>query len=109
VSGTYLKLERRVGDFATAGVAVALQTSGGQVTRAGIALTGVGPSTIQATAAEQAVVGRPLSSDSIDEAAALAAEAAKPRSDHRGSAAYKRHVVATFVRRGLARSEAVAA
>jgi aerobic carbon-monoxide dehydrogenase medium subunit len=109
VSGTYLKLERRVGDFATAGVAVALQTSGGQVTRAGIALTGVGPSTIQATAAEQALVGRPLSSDSIDEAAALAAEAAKPRSDHRGSAAYKRHVVATFVRRGLARSEAVAA
>jgi carbon-monoxide dehydrogenase medium subunit len=109
VSGTYLKLERRVGDFATAGVAVALQTSGGQVTRAGIALTGVGPSNIQATAAEQALVGRPLSSDSIDEAAALAAEAAKPRSDHRGSAAYKRHVVATFVRRGLARSEAVAA
>jgi carbon-monoxide dehydrogenase medium subunit len=109
VSGTYLKLERRVGDFATAGVAVALQTSGGRVTRAGIALTGVGPSTIQATAAEQVLVGRPLSSDSIDEAAALAAAAAKPRSDHRGSAAYKRHVVATFVRRGLARSEAVAA
>jgi aerobic carbon-monoxide dehydrogenase medium subunit len=109
VSGTYLKLERRVGDFATAGVAVALQTSGGRVTRAGIALTGVGPSTIQATAAEQVLVGQPLSSDSIDEAAALAAEAAKPRSDHRGSATYKRHVVATFVRRGLARSEAVAA
>ena len=109
VSGTYLKLERRVGDFATAGVAVALQTAGGRVTRAGIALTGVGPHNIQATAAEQALVGRPLSSESIEEAAALAAEAAKPRSDHRGSAAYKRHVVATFVRRGLARSEAVAA
>jgi carbon-monoxide dehydrogenase medium subunit len=109
VSGTYLKLERRVGDFATVGVAIALETSGERVTRAGIALTGVGPSNIQATAAEQALVGRPLTSESIEEAARLAAEAARPRSDHRGSAAYKRHVVATFVRRGLTREEAVAA
>jgi aerobic carbon-monoxide dehydrogenase medium subunit len=108
-SGSYLKLERRVGDFATAGVAVALETSGGRVLRAGIGLTGVGPSTIQAVAAEQALTGRLLDTDAIEEAAALAAEAAQPRSDHRGSAAYKRHVVATFVRRGLARREAVAA
>ena len=48
-AGGYLKLERRVGDFATAGVAVALETSGGLVTRAGIALTGGGGSTIEAT------------------------------------------------------------
>ena len=41
-AGGYLKLERRVGDFATAGVAVALELSGATVTRAGIALTGVG-------------------------------------------------------------------
>ncbi len=41
-AGGYLKLERRVGDFATVGVAVAVETSGGIVTRAGIALTGVG-------------------------------------------------------------------
>ena len=45
-TGGYLKLERRVGDFATVGVAVAVETSGGTVTRAGIALTGVGGSTI---------------------------------------------------------------
>ncbi|GAA1202205.1 FAD binding domain-containing protein [Pseudonocardia alaniniphila] len=108
-SGSYLKLERRVGDFATAGVAIALETSGGRVLRAGIGLTGVGPSTIQAVAAEQALTGRLLDTDAIEEAATLAAEAAQPRSDHRGSAAYKRHVVATFVRRGLARREAVAA
>ena len=50
-AGGYLKLERRVGDFATAGVAVALETEGAQVIRAGIALTGVGGSTIEATAA----------------------------------------------------------
>lgn len=109
VTGRYLKLERRVGDFATVGVAVALDEVGGVVARAGIALTGVGPSNIVATAAQQALVGQALSPDSIDEAAALAAEAARPRSDHRGSAAYKRHMVATFVRRALVRQEAVAA
>src|SRR6185312_6456416 len=59
-TGSYLKLERRVGDFATAGVAVALERSDGTVTRAGIALTGVGPATIHATAAEDALVGKPL-------------------------------------------------
>ena len=107
--GTYLKLERRIGDFATAGVAVALDLSGGSVSRAGIALTGVGPATIHAVAAEEALVGRPLTQDSIDRAAALAAEAAQPRGDHRGSATYKRHIVATFVRRGLERELEVAA
>jgi aerobic carbon-monoxide dehydrogenase medium subunit len=102
-SGGYLKLERRVGDFATVGVAVAVETSGETVTRAGIALTGVGGSTIGATAAQDALVGSPLTADRIERAAALAAEAARPRTDHRGSADYKRHVVATFVGRILGR------
>jgi carbon-monoxide dehydrogenase medium subunit len=102
-AGGYLKLERRVGDFATAGVAVAIETSGGVVTRAGIGLTGVGGSTIQASAAEQALVGKPLSADTIEAAASLAAEAARPRSDHRGSAEFKRHIVSTFVVRILTR------
>ncbi|MFC4946512.1 FAD binding domain-containing protein [Pseudonocardia sp. GCM10023141] len=107
--GTYLKLERRVGDFATAGVALALELNGGLVVRAGIALTGVGASNILAAEAAQTLVGRPLTEDSIEEAAQLASAAAQPKSDHRGSVAFKRHVVATFVRRGLARGEAVAA
>ena len=100
-AGGYLKLERRVGDFATAGVAVALQTTGGVVTKAGIALTGVGGSTIDASLAAQALVGQPLAAAGIEQAANLAAEAAQPRSDHRGSAEYKRHVVHTFVVRIL--------
>jgi carbon-monoxide dehydrogenase medium subunit len=101
-AGGYLKLERRVGDFATAGVAVALELSGDLVVRAGIALTGVGGSTIAATEAEQALAGQPLTGDAIEAAAALAAGAARPKSDHRGSAAYKRHIVRTFVVRILA-------
>ena len=100
-AGGYLKLERRVGDFATVGVAVALETSGSTVTRAGIALTGVGGSTIEATAAEQALTGQPLTAETITEAARLAADAAQPKTDHRGSAAYKRHMVSTFVTRLL--------
>jgi carbon-monoxide dehydrogenase medium subunit len=102
VSGTYLKLERRVGDFATAGVAVAVESDGDRVTRAGIALTGVGPQNIRAVEAEEALVGNALEPDVVERAAELAAAAARPRTDHRGSAEYKRHIVATFVRRALA-------
>ena len=103
VKGGYLKLERRVGDFATAGTAVAVELSGQTVTRAGIGLTGVGGTTINATAAAQALVGRALSADSIAAAADLAAQAAQPKSDHRGSAAYKRQIVRAFVERILTR------
>lgn len=102
-AGGYLKLERRVGDFATAGTAVAVETSGGLVSQAGIALTGVGGSTIDATEAAAALLGRPLGADTIGRAADLAAAAAQPRSDHRGSAEYKRHIVHTFVERILTR------
>ena len=102
-SGGYLKLERRVGDVATVGVAVAVDTSGGSVTRAGIALTGVGGTTIAATAAAQALAGQPLTAETIAAAAELAAQAAQPRTDHRGSAEYKRHMVQTFVTRLLSR------
>jgi carbon-monoxide dehydrogenase medium subunit len=104
-AGGYLKLERRVGDFATVGVAVAVETAGDTVTRAGIALTGVGGSTIGATAAAGALVGQPLTAESISRAADLAAEVARPRTDHRGSAEYKRHMVRTFVTRILGRVE----
>jgi aerobic carbon-monoxide dehydrogenase medium subunit len=100
-AGGYLKLERRVGDFATVGVAVAIETSGSGVVRAGIALTGVGGSTIGATDAAAALTGKPLTAGSIAEAAELAAGAARPRTDHRGTAEYKRHLVRVFVARIL--------
>src|SRR5271169_3577708 len=72
-AGGYLKLERRVGDFATVGVAVAIETSGGAVVRAGIALTGVGGSTIGATEAAEALTGKQLTAESVGQAAELAA------------------------------------
>ena len=100
-AGGYLKLERRVGDFATAGVAVALELDGERVIRAGLALTGVGGSTIAATEAAQSLVGQALTGPVIEQAATLAAAASRPKSDHRGSAEYKRHIVRTFVVRIL--------
>jgi carbon-monoxide dehydrogenase medium subunit len=110
--GGYLKLERRVGDFATVGVAVAVDRVGDKVVRAGIALTGVGGSTIDATEAAALLVGGALNAEVIGEAAERAAQAAQPHSDHRGSVEYKRQLVRVFTNRiltGLARGEEEAA
>jgi len=99
--GTYFKLERKVGDFATAGVAVHVSMSNGTVERAGIALTGVGPTYIRAKAAEEALAGHALDDAAIDEASRLAAEAAQPRTDVRGTEEYKRNVIRVLTARGL--------
>jgi carbon-monoxide dehydrogenase medium subunit len=111
-AGSYLKLERRVGDFATASVAVALDMNGATVGRAGCALAGVGGRTIDANDAISVLVGKTLTAESIEEAADAVAAAADPRTDHRGSADYKRHIVKTFVTRilnNIANSEQKAA
>jgi aerobic carbon-monoxide dehydrogenase medium subunit len=100
-AGAYLKLERKVGDFATVGAAVHVSFDNGTVGRAGIALTGVGPANLKATAAEESLAGRELDEEAIVEAARLASEAAEPRDDLRGSAEYKRSVTRVFVERGL--------
>lgn len=110
--GGYLKLERRVGDFATASVAVSLDMDGDKVLRAGCALAGVGGRTIDANDAISVLNGKSLTEANIAEAAAAVAAAAEPRTDHRGSAEYKRHIVSTFVSRilsGIAHSEQKAA
>jgi carbon-monoxide dehydrogenase medium subunit len=110
--GGYLKLERRVGDFATASVAVYLDMSGSRVLNAGCALAGVGGRTIDANQAISVLVGKDLDASAIEAAAEAVAAVAEPRTDHRGSADYKRHIVKTFVTRiltGIARSEQKAA
>ena len=102
--GAYLKLERKVGDFATVAVAVHLQMEDGKVGSAGIGLTAVGPQNIKAGQAEAALRGASLDDTTIKEAAALAAEAAEPTADQRGSVEYKRNVVRVFTERGLKRA-----
>lgn len=99
--GAYNKLERKVGDFATVAVAVHVELSGGKIAKAGIGLTAVGETNIKATAAEQALVGHEPTDELIAEAARLASEAAHPKDDIRGTAAYKKDVVRVYVQRGL--------
>jgi len=100
--GSYLKLERKVGDFATVAAAVCLSLEGGAIGGAGIGLTSVGLTNVKPTAAEQALVGQVPSQEVFAEAGRLAAEAASPAADVRGSVEYKRHMVDVYVRRGLA-------
>ena len=102
--GTYLKLERKVGDFATVGVAVALTLSNGSIGRAGIGLTAVGLKNLQASDAESSLAGAAAGAEAFAEAGRLAAAAADPIADVRGSAEYKRHMVDVYVQRGLARA-----
>ena len=107
-SGTYLKLERKVGDFATAGVAVHVSLDNGTVGKVGIAFTGVGPRNARAAEAEQALTGAEPTDEAIRSAAQLAAKAAEPWDDHRGTAEYKRNVVRIFTERGLRAAVAAA-
>ncbi len=106
--GTYLKQERKVGDWATVGVAVALTLRDGRIARAGIGLTGVDLTNVEATEAEAALAGAEPTDEAFAEAGRLAAAAAHPVSDVRGSAEYKRHVIEVYVRRGLARAREMA-
>lgn len=103
-AGAYHKLERKVGDFGTVGVAVQLDLQDGRIGRAGLGLTAVSSHNIVPTEAEQALAGAEPTDSVFDEAAELAARDADPHADVRGSAEYKRHVVRTFVRRGLRES-----
>jgi len=99
--GSYHKLERKVGDFATVAVSVQVELDGNKAKKAGIGLTSVGATNIKAKEAEKALIGHELKDDVIAEAARLAAAAAEPKDDIRGTAAYKKDVVRVFVQRGL--------
>jgi len=106
--GAYLKLERKVGDFATVAVAVHVVMSNGTIGTAGIGLTAVGPTNLRANEAEESLAGAEPSEEAFANAGRLAACAASPVDDQRGSAAYKRNVVDVFVQRGLARAVEIA-
>ena len=110
VGGSYQKLERKVGDYATVGVAAHLELGAdGTIARAGVALTAVNPVNTKVPAAEQLVQGKPPSDELFAEAGELAAQASEPRTDVRGSAEWKRNVVRVFTRRAMAAAAAEAA
>ena len=103
--GAYVKLERKAGDFATAGVAAIVRLAGdGSIGWAGIGVTGVSGSPFAATEAEAALVGGRPSEDVFRAAAAAAAAKSEPVADVRGPVDYKRAMVAELTVRGLRRA-----
>jgi carbon-monoxide dehydrogenase medium subunit len=100
--GSYIRhTPRRELDIAVVGVASQVTVSGGRISKARIALASVAPTPVRATAAEQALEGQAPSRDLIERAATLAVESAKPISDQRGSAEFRRHLVRVLTRRTL--------
>lgn len=103
--GAYMKLERKVGDFAIVGVAAYLTLDAtGVCTSAGIGLTNVGPTALKAHTAEAWLQGKHLDQGTLQQAGQLAAEAAQPEADLRGSVAYKRDMVRVLTSRALRRA-----
>src|SRR5262249_22290691 len=103
--GAYLKLERKVGDFATAAVAAQVTLSAaGACEHVGIGLTNVGLTPIQASRAEAALKGKTPDGAAVTQAAQLAADAAQPTDDLRGPAEYKKDLVRVLTARALRRA-----
>jgi aerobic carbon-monoxide dehydrogenase medium subunit len=103
--GAYFKLERKVGDFATAAVAAQVTLDGSGICKqVGIGLTNVGPTPVKARKAEVFARGKKLDEATIRQAAQLAADEARPSSDLRGPAEYKKGLVKELAFRALSRA-----
>lgn len=103
--GAYQKLERKVGDYATAAAAAQVTLSpSGDIERAGIGLTNVGKTPVHALAAEAYLRGKKPDPANLAEAARLAAQAASPTADRRGAVDYKREMARVMAARALARA-----
>src|SRR5215469_14487195 len=103
--GAYFKLERKVGDFATAAVAVQLTLDGnGAVQKIGIGMTNVGPTPLRAKKAEAALTGKKADQAAIDQAAKLAADESQPSADLRGPVEYKKGLIREFTKRAIAKA-----
>jgi len=108
--GAYVKLERKVGDYATAAVAAQITLDAGGVCQyAGIGLTAVDAVPVKATRAEAALRGQPLSDEAIRAAAQIASEECDPTADLRGSVDYKRAMVKVLTQRALTKARERAA
>jgi aerobic carbon-monoxide dehydrogenase medium subunit len=99
--GAYQKLKRKTGDFATAATAVSMRLQGGKVAHLRIALTNAAPTALRVTAAESALLGKPLDKAGLDEAARLAMQVCEPMADQRGDVDYKRAMCGEMTRRAL--------
>ena len=101
-SSAFLKLETNANDLAVVNVAVRFSQNGEQCADSRIVVGGgVGETYVRAIGAEAVLNGSPPEAASFTAAAEAAAGEVDPVSDHRGSAAYRRHIVKIFTRRAL--------
>jgi carbon-monoxide dehydrogenase medium subunit len=100
------KVERRAGDFAIAAASAAIWLDGDTIADAGVALSAVGPTTVEVTRAEELLRGKVPSDDLFAEAGEIASEDCAPVSDGRGPADYKRHLAGVLTKRALRRAAA---
>jgi aerobic carbon-monoxide dehydrogenase medium subunit len=102
--GAYLKIERKVGDYAVAAVALQLTLAGGRCTAARVALTNVSSVPMRSPGAEQALIGQELSDDVLEAAGRAAAAECDPTNDLRGTAEYKRDLTRVLTKRAVRRA-----
>ncbi len=99
--GCYIKLERKVGDYAVAAVAVQLTLDGESCTSARIGLTNVSAVPMRSSGAEAALVGNTLTEENIRAAGVAASQDCDPSADLRGSIEYKRDLVRVITMRAI--------
>jgi len=103
--GAYQKLERKVGDYATAAAAAQVTLAAdGTVERAGIGLTAAASTPLRAKAAEEYLTGKTPDAETLAAAGRLAGEAATPTADRRGSVEYKKNMARVMATRALTRA-----
>ena len=101
-AGSYQKVERKVGDYATAAVAVQVSLDvEGAVREVGIALSAAGPCAVRVAEAEALLKGQKPTDDLIRAAAEAASKKSDPQADLRGSIDYKKNLAGVLVSRGL--------
>ncbi|MBV8636650.1 MAG: xanthine dehydrogenase family protein subunit M [Candidatus Eremiobacteraeota bacterium] len=100
--GAYHKIERKVGDFATACAGVQLTfDTGGRVAAAGIAIGAVGAKALRVADGEMMMTGYVPTEELIGEVVEVAKRVADPVADNRGSVQYKREMAGVLVGRAL--------
>lgn len=104
-SGSFQKIERKVGDFATASAAAQITlNSDGTIADAGIAIGALGPKALRVSAAEALLKGQKPTKDLIAGAMREAEKSADPSPDNRGSAEYKKAMAGVLVGRAIAQA-----
>ena len=102
-AGAYLRfIPRGEMDIAVAGVGVWLRLEGDRIAEALMALTSVAPIPLPVPAASEFLAGKKPTQEVFSEAAVIASRAARPISDHRGSAEQRRHLVKVLAGRAMA-------